>query len=353
MGRRIEYIDAIKGFAIFLVLWGHCIQFFSTNNCFDDKTFSFIYSFHMPLFMMICGFFFTHSLKKDTKTFLIQTIQRFLIPIILCGILLIAFSRFINGTFNLKELLLNLHTIPFTQFWFIRDVFVFYIMTYFIFKYSKNLNKTFLICSLLILLSPNKLWSGWMHIYSMVSSSTLYMFPYFWVGIFLYKYYTVYELYKKESLYISLILFCILLLFWDGNYTYYQTPIYPLYTYNNGFVITFFNNFPTTLLRYTIGLSGGFFFWCLFDYNSITILKIPSLSSIGKNTLGIYIIQTFVIEQLMAHYIKFQVNTYIYDWIITPIIALSLTYILNYFINILKRNKYASVLIGNIYTNKI
>jgi len=344
--KRIEYLDAIKGFAIFLVLWGHCIQFLSNNNCFNDKAFSLIYSFHMPLFMMICGFFFPHSLNKETKLFLTQTIRRFLLPIILCGALLVLVSELLNGTFNLKTYFHCIPMIPFTQYWFLRDVLIFYILTYFSYKYFKSYKSVFIICLLLIFTLPNKLWGGWMNIFSPISSSTLFMFPYFWFGIFLNKYYSTYKLHKFKLLYISLITYVSLLCLWNGNYTYYQTPVYSLFTYNNGLEITLFNHFSISLLRYAIGLFGSLCIWCLFDVYSSYFKQIPIISSIGKNTLGIYIVQTFIIEQLINHFVKLEINIYIYDWIITPGIALLLTFIINYFVNILKRNKYSAVLIG-------
>lgn len=62
MEKRELYPDIIKGIAIILVVLGHCIQFgsaFSTNLLFfKSSIFIAIYSFHMPLFMLISGYFF-------------------------------------------------------------------------------------------------------------------------------------------------------------------------------------------------------------------------------------------------------------------------------------------------------
>lgn len=59
--KRIEILDMAKGVAIFLVLWGHCIQYFSSgdDDFYNNFVFKFIYSFHMPLFMIIMGICFT------------------------------------------------------------------------------------------------------------------------------------------------------------------------------------------------------------------------------------------------------------------------------------------------------
>jgi len=60
--------DLSRGFAIFLVIWGHVIQqgLYGVTDVTENLVFKWIYSFHMPLFMLISGFFFYHSQKKKT-----------------------------------------------------------------------------------------------------------------------------------------------------------------------------------------------------------------------------------------------------------------------------------------------
>ena len=66
---RNVYIDIVKAVAIILVVFGHCIQygsgseFLSSTAFFENKVFIFIYSFHMPLFMLVSGYLFAYSLK--------------------------------------------------------------------------------------------------------------------------------------------------------------------------------------------------------------------------------------------------------------------------------------------------
>jgi len=54
--QRLLYFDNLKGFAILLVVLGHCIQ-----QCDSEGSYQFlynlIYAFHMPLFMAVSGFF--------------------------------------------------------------------------------------------------------------------------------------------------------------------------------------------------------------------------------------------------------------------------------------------------------
>ncbi len=55
MKGRLIYIDQLKGIAIFLVVVGHFIQQ-NTIESTNSSLFSWIYSFHMPLFMFISGY---------------------------------------------------------------------------------------------------------------------------------------------------------------------------------------------------------------------------------------------------------------------------------------------------------
>lgn len=81
--QRIEYIDALKGLAIFFVLWGHSLQYLKNEaDFFHNPIFEFIYSFHMPLFFMISGFFFNSSLKLNFKEFIYKKTIQLLLPCI-------------------------------------------------------------------------------------------------------------------------------------------------------------------------------------------------------------------------------------------------------------------------------
>ena len=61
--KRIPYLDFLKFFAIASVLLGHSVEQTTGNDFWDNPTWSFIYTYHMPLFMLLCGYFFGSSLK--------------------------------------------------------------------------------------------------------------------------------------------------------------------------------------------------------------------------------------------------------------------------------------------------
>lgn len=72
MQHRIDWIDALKGFAILTVVIGHCITDSLSSQTFPEYAALLqmmndaIYSFHMPLFFMISGyvFYLTKSYRK-------------------------------------------------------------------------------------------------------------------------------------------------------------------------------------------------------------------------------------------------------------------------------------------------
>ena len=67
---RNKFLDITRGITVFLMILGHCIQngngkiFLEKQLFWDDYFFKFIYSFHMPLFALISGYFLNLSTNK-------------------------------------------------------------------------------------------------------------------------------------------------------------------------------------------------------------------------------------------------------------------------------------------------
>lgn len=98
--KRIAAYDAIKLFAIFLVLWGHCILHLQgyEYDCNDNWLYRLISSFHMPLFMMVCGFFGANVNRLDFKTFFLKKFRTLLMPALTMGIIFcISWCYMANG----------------------------------------------------------------------------------------------------------------------------------------------------------------------------------------------------------------------------------------------------------------
>lgn len=83
-------INTTRGVAIVLMLWGHVIQYSSINqfDFFENPAFKFIYSFHMPLFMLISGYLFYQTCQRyDLEDILRRKTRSIFHPIVTCTIM--------------------------------------------------------------------------------------------------------------------------------------------------------------------------------------------------------------------------------------------------------------------------
>mgnify|MGYP003294216830 CR=1 FL=1 len=95
MNKRNTAIDIAKAIGILLMILGHCaiIPYMPYRH--------FIFTFHMPLFFILSGYYFK---SKDIKTSLIKDARRLMAPYFLtCGaMILLTFAiALYNGNFNL------------------------------------------------------------------------------------------------------------------------------------------------------------------------------------------------------------------------------------------------------------
>ena len=89
---RDTYWDTIKALLIFLVILGHVVQFFlyisnDGSDFWSDPVFKGIYIFHMPLFMLISGFFAAKSIAKHGRKSVIRYLHRLALPCVGMGLI--------------------------------------------------------------------------------------------------------------------------------------------------------------------------------------------------------------------------------------------------------------------------
>ena len=109
--------------------------------------------------------------------------------------------------------------------------------------------------------------------------------------------------------------------------------------------------------QFITGLSGSLsLFGCIcylckcFNNDNVIIKKMAEL---GTYTLGIYGLQSIILQRIFVSYIHFNtlaIPYYITDFVIVPFIGLFSTLICYYFVLVLKRNKVINLLMfGNQY----
>lgn len=130
--RRDVAFDYLKAFAIWLVVYGHCHQHLLSLDRHDNIVYVFIYSFHMPLFMCISGYFSSSSLKMDFIPFLKKKGKGLLLPVFTYSLLLTIFYLFFgshgyHGVVDITELFLGR---CWAQHWFFKALFLCYLLLY-------------------------------------------------------------------------------------------------------------------------------------------------------------------------------------------------------------------------------
>lgn len=123
---RLDYIDVAKGMCILLVVMGHILQY----NCEGNGArivFDFIYSFHMPAFMLLSGYVASLSrdrvVKEKAMVFIKKKFVSLVIPFLVWGLVVMPFivrrDSFSCFSTIAKELALQ----PDTGAWFLISLF--------------------------------------------------------------------------------------------------------------------------------------------------------------------------------------------------------------------------------------
>lgn len=324
--KRDVAIDCLKGFAIFLVLWGHCIQYLSSTHYSEQPVYRIIYSFHMPLFMALVGYFASSLLNLNSffKVFW-KKFKQLIIPAITFIFLLhIAGLNPSRGIIpGLKYMVINL--------WFLKSAFICILLFYISAKKPKY-RKAGIVISL-ILSQFIILWYYQINI----------MYPCFIFGYLMYEKRKMIEEYSGRLLTISGVIFLTMLLFFDAKF--WEIPSVTVDLTDSAFGEYWFKHF----YKIIIGISGTLFFFTLFIVTVAQIIpdriKAP-IQSLGQKTLGIYLIQSLVVEVILARTLKFDdLDPVLFNAVVTPVIAILSLLLCVIVVKLLERTRLTSFLL--------
>lgn len=134
LSNRIEWIDALKGFAILTVVIGHCADGILSAGMYTQyqaslrALYDFIYSFHMPLFFIISGFVFWLSASyKKYKTKVFDFVIVYLIWDFLTWLVKFLLAAMVNKQVGFDELL-GIFYHPIAPMWYLYVLVVFYLL---------------------------------------------------------------------------------------------------------------------------------------------------------------------------------------------------------------------------------
>lgn len=298
--------DVLRGFAILLMVFGHCIQagsgaaFRDNALYFQDKLYQFIYSFHMPLFMLISGYFAHQSMerakeKKERLSLLKRRSLSLLSPILFWTVfeLLYAYiSNIIKGYPNqpffgiviefVKKLLTNC--------WFLWAVFWCFLLVYLMHYYLKDSALLYLLGLLSFFVLPDGMNLG---VYKF--SAIYYVAAFYFAGYLKKKDNPLLEkLSYLKILYIYTLLLGIIFIVLFSLYNA-QCFIYTTGFHFIGKNVTL--QIGIDIYRIIIGFVGSCFF-ILFAKLLLVLLpnyRFHLLSLMGSNSMGIYLISGYVL----------------------------------------------------------
>ena len=189
MAERLRFVDIVKGICIILVVVGHYLPEAAPNTY--KNIVSFIYTFHMPVFMCMSGFLFFKGYKREQPrlTFIGKKLKRLIIPY-LCISLIIVTIKLIAGYFITLDnpvnplSFLRIFLYPDAAFflWFIYTLFIIFMIVPLFMKLKQGL---FILSAFaLILFFLPDAWFPSIFCLNMVKK----MFVYFVIGCLIYKY---------------------------------------------------------------------------------------------------------------------------------------------------------------------
>lgn len=299
ISNRLLYIDFLKAFAIFSVVYGHVLHQYFINI---EIAGFLIPMYNMPLFAIMSRLFF--SAKEDVRPFISKKFTQLALPFLVWCFIVAILVRGVNDVWLHFMTGLDIHIMSWVEcyvmyvidwgWWFIRDLFVSFVCAYWAIRLCRR-NVLLGVClSVLIIyvmaltgIFPNK-WN----------KEFVLLYPFFCAGILMKNYNDVVMQHAKQLLWVVAITFAVCMFLWQGySDTFYSMNTSMLaeegYAGITGWMV------PVKMIyRYITGVSASFMLILLARRLEVYLPTSPLMMRIGRNTLGIYILHGFVFQIL-------------------------------------------------------
>uniref|UniRef100_UPI004057C1D1 acyltransferase family protein n=1 Tax=Acetatifactor sp. TaxID=1872090 RepID=UPI004057C1D1 len=298
--------DVLRGFAIFLMVFAHCIQagsgaeFRNNSLYFQDKLYQFIYSFHMPLFMLIAGYFARKSIDRaQNKSARLALLKRrsitLLVPIFFWTFFEFVYSYIYNILHEQPNPSLTVLALDFIKklpvnCWFLWAAFWCFLLVYMMHYYLRDSIILYILGFLSFFVLPDGMNLG---VYK-------FMVPYYLAAFYSANYIRKEDnpfMQKLSSLRNLCICTALCGIVFAGLFLHYNEQSF---IYTTGFHLIGKNvplQIGIDIYRIIIGFVGsGFFilFWRILQ-QLFTSCRFRLLSLMGSNSLGIYLISGYVL----------------------------------------------------------
>lgn len=322
MKNRIIFLDLAKFFAIVCVCIGHVYAM--TSLQYDSGLNRCIYSFHMPLFMLLCGFFSGSSLSLNAGVFLKKKAVALLLPALSFTVLSCITITCFGGANKARYV-----SEAIGGMWFLRTVFFCYLIVY----AAKRTKMPDYVCCLfsclLVMFFPH----GWY-------LQTNFLLLFFWTGYFLWKYWGGYCRYRVQ------------LTTGAAFFYVFCGRIDSIVVITPDVLLTDVTLLP---MQYLTGLSASMVVVGICYYASFLFHLDGSslLPTIGRYTLGIYGVQTILLERLVHSVVYISVPhswRMFYDFVVIPVLGLLFCLLSYYVVRLTAKSHLLNlVLYGKMY----
>ena len=331
-------IDFLRGIAIFLMLWGYCIQFCSGGQFdhYDNVMFKTIYAFHMPFFMLISGYLFYYSSCRRGLTSLVEhRAKSMLYPILMCSILNFLLTNGVVFLIRRKEL----GELSLGGLWFLWSVLAVSVVAALAVKVTKRpaLQGLLLTAGIVaVAVFPCR-------------EKNVFMYPYFVIG---YLYSRNEERLKKFLPYFGaagLAGFIVMRFFYRKEHYIYVSGIF------GGETLT--DSLKIDLFRWGIGLCGSVAAVWLFSllYQLLKGRFCAGVERLGKDSLAVYALSTSLLSYWMEIIsrrvlpilgIQWTDHIWVYNLVVTPAVAVAYSVGLLALIQCMKKCKVYRLVFG-------
>lgn len=294
-GKRIIYLDVVKAIAICLVCIGHVPMLVTMSHA--SVLHDWIYSFHMPLFMLLSGYFSLHSFSRPFPQFISRKAVQLLLPAVTVPFMtVVLMSLHTDNYFILarNEMIGGL--------WFLKTLFLCYLYVWIIKRLPLSDAWLCLISVIFACLVPHGyfLQFNWLLIF-------------FWTGYFLNKYSGFINRYRLWITLVSTVYFIFFAIHRQSEVLTYSV----LFTTPFHLPLQFL-----TSLSGSLAVTGIIYYLCKYFRSGILIKK---FAVIGRYTLGIYVMQTIIIERLGLQFLHIDLTSlpfWLSDGFIIPLLGI-------------------------------
>lgn len=300
--QRMRSFDALKFLGILLVVWGHSLAWFSSAEGNEMISSRIIYSFHMPLFMAIAGFFSAKIIDKPLKDVLWGRCLPLLVPTCTLGVVLALYNWYVYDVPFLVMLTMS--------FWFLVSLAMCTFLYYITLRRKRGRTIMFFVGLLISqILTP-------LLKYNFQIGT---MYPAFLMGALLSMNFEWFKRHSRTIFLVSTILYVALMIVGvpDGYATKFDLH------HGTKPLLEFAYQY---LYKIITGISGAIAAISLFEWLA-ACFPVSNLGehfcAVGRDTLAIYVLSGTIVYNFVARHITLDTTgSLVFQFVLTPIIAI-------------------------------